>query len=47
MTEEFVGILEDLLGVSHTKISLREEWTRSAPEDLRATPIAEFLHNVS
>lgn len=47
MTEEFIGILEDFLGVSHTKISIKEEWTKSALEDLRTTPITEYLKNVS
>jgi hypothetical protein len=47
MTEEFIGILEELLGVSRTKISLKEEWTRSAPDDLRSTPITDFLNDVS
>lgn len=31
MTEEFIGILEELLGIFHTRISLKEEWIRSAP----------------
>lgn len=47
MTEEFIGILEEFLGISHTKISLKEKWTRSAPEDLRATPLTDYLNNVS
>ncbi|KKA25283.1 hypothetical protein T310_0691 [Rasamsonia emersonii CBS 393.64] len=45
MTEEFIGILEEFLGISHTKISLKEKWTRSAPEDLRATPLTDYLNN--
>nr|ODN88537.1 hypothetical protein L204_06392 [Cryptococcus depauperatus CBS 7855] len=34
MNDAFVKALEDLLGVTHTKISLTEEWTKSCPEDL-------------
>ncbi|KAJ5414878.1 hypothetical protein N7509_000212 [Penicillium cosmopolitanum] len=46
MTEEFVGILEELLGVTRTNISLKDEWTRSAPENFRQIPITEFLYDI-
>ncbi len=35
MTEAFLEALEAYLGVTHTKISIEEEWKRTGPESLR------------
>ncbi len=35
MTEAFLEALETYLGVTHTKISLAEEWKRTGPEPIR------------
>lgn len=45
-SEEFLQILEGTLGVKRTEVRLAEEWTRTAPEDVRDIPISEYLKNV-
>ena len=47
MYEEFLSVLEDYLGVKHTKISLKEEWERTGPVELREVGLSRYLHMVS
>lgn len=46
MTEDFLAVLESALGVQHTKISLKEEWQRTAPEELRSKTLPEYMAKV-
>ncbi|KAF1954360.1 amidase signature enzyme [Byssothecium circinans] len=43
MNEAFLQALESSLGIQHTRISLLEEWSRTAPENLRNTALTEYL----
>jgi len=45
MTDAFVEKLEDYLGVSATKLSILDEWERTAPADTHDSLI-EFLDMV-
>ncbi|KAM5460203.1 hypothetical protein MferCBS49748_007745 [Microsporum ferrugineum] len=42
MSRAFVNALEALLGVTHTQISLAEEWSKSGPEDLRDKSLVDL-----
>ena len=46
MIEAFLEALEQVLGVTHTKISLEEEWTRSGPSKLRDQTLEHYLDKV-
>lgn len=46
MQEEFLGILEDYLGVSHMKISLAEKWAKTGPLENRETPLKDYMRRV-
>ncbi|KAL8833578.1 MAG: hypothetical protein Q9170_004193 [Blastenia crenularia] len=43
MNEAFLHALENYLGIKHTELSLREEWSRTAPEDFRNVSLDDFL----
>ncbi|KAF4496823.1 Amidase signature domain [Fusarium agapanthi] len=42
MTEEFVKILEDFLGVKRTPFSFVEEWEKNPPKDAGGLPLLEY-----
>ena len=46
MNEGFLWALENDLGIEHTKMSLKDEWSRTAPEDLRDISLDDFLDEV-
>ena len=46
MVEAFLEALEQVLGVTHTKISLEEEWARSGPDGLRDQILEHYLDKV-
>ena len=46
MQEEFLAILEDYIGIKHTKVSLVELWKSTGPEQHRNTPLKEYLATV-
>ncbi|EED22766.1 amidase, putative [Talaromyces stipitatus ATCC 10500] len=43
MIDKFTSCLETFLGTTRTEISLSNEWTKSAPEPLRGTKLADYL----
>jgi len=43
MNEAFLQALEESLGIKHTKVSLIDEWSRSAPDPYRNLTLREFL----
>ncbi|KAJ5811409.1 amidase [Penicillium riverlandense] len=47
MTEEFLAALENYLGVKHTKISLIELWTQTAPAGLHDRALVDFLRGIA
>jgi hypothetical protein len=47
MIESFVEALEKSLGVSCTEISLSKEWSLTGIEELRETPLQDYLKRAS
>lgn len=47
MTEAFVEILEDFLGVRSVRISLSGEWLANGPRDAEGKSLKDFLAKVS
>lgn len=43
MIEDFTVIIEKSLDVTRTEVSLSKEWALTAPEELRAIPLADYL----
>ena len=46
MNEAFLQVLEESLGIKHTKISLIDEWAHSAPDPYQNLTLKEFLGKV-
>jgi hypothetical protein len=47
MVDSFVKDLETYLGVSHTRLSLRDEWKRTGPLPHRSKTLEEYMQYVS
>lgn len=47
MNESFLAALESYLGLSHTKISLSEEWSKTGPGNVRDIPLKDYITKVS
>ena len=47
MTDFFVEIMQQHLGVQAEAVKIQDEWTTSGPEGLRDTPLGGFLRHVS
>lgn len=43
MTTIFVEAVEAYLGIGVIQLSILEEWSRTAPEDLRSTSLIDYL----
>lgn len=43
MTDAFLAVLEQSLGVKHQKISLQEEWDRTGPQTLRHRTLLDIV----
>lgn len=46
MTEEFISILEDFLGVKRTPFSMAEKWAESPPKEANGKPLMKYLEKV-
>lgn len=46
MNENFLAALESYLGLSHTKISLSEEWSKTGPEEVRDIALKNYITKV-
>jgi hypothetical protein len=46
LNEQFFKIIEDSMTIKRMKVSIADEWHRSAPEAVQNTPISEYLKNV-
>jgi hypothetical protein len=46
LTEEFVGILEDFLGVKRTPFSFAEEWEKNPPKKAGGLPLLKYIEKV-
>ncbi|KAK2603985.1 MutS protein msh4 [Conoideocrella luteorostrata] len=42
LTEEFISILEDFLGVKRTPFSFAEEWERNPPKEAEGLPLLQY-----
>lgn len=47
MQDEFLTILEEYTGVKHTKVSLTDLWSSTAPEEHRKTTLSDYLKTSS
>lgn len=46
MNEAFLQALEESLSIKHEKVSLVDEWSRSAPDPYRNLTLKDFLGKV-
>jgi hypothetical protein len=46
MTEEFISILEDFLGVKRTQFSIAGKWAQCPPKEAKGKPLLEYLEKV-
>lgn len=46
MSEAFITIIEDFLGVKRTPISIIDTWASGALEEARGKPLLEYLEMV-
>jgi hypothetical protein len=47
MAEKFVQDMEISLNLKHEKISFKEEWDRSQPQNMGTVPLGEYMRDVS
>lgn len=46
MTEQYLKDLESFTGISHTKISLADEWARTCPDEYQGVTLEQFMSTV-
>lgn len=46
MSEAYITILEDFLGVKRTPISITDTWASNPPDEARGKPLLEYLEMV-
>ena len=46
LTEEFIGILEDFLGVKRTPFSFAEEWEKNPPKKAGSVSLSKYTEKV-
>lgn len=42
LTEEFIGTLEDFLGIKRTPFSFVEEWEKNPPKEAAGVPLLKY-----
>ena len=47
LTEEYISVLEDFLGVKRTSFSFAETWAQCPPKEAKGKPLLEYLEKVT
>lgn len=47
MVSQFLETVEQILGCNSLRLSFEDHWSKTGPEDLKSTPLQEYLDMVS